>query len=130
MDYSNFYNATPEQVKRIQERLDKDRAKALRRIERKQSILGFIRPVVYTPLSILFRALSVIVRALGWVASLGLIAGFYYAYKVISAIANGASFRQVDGVLNAVVFLAAPFAIYAVAELTERIYLYFDENRF
>lgn len=130
MDYSNFYNATPEQVKRVQERLDKDRAKALRRIERKQSILGFIRPVVYTPLSILFRAISIVTRALGWVASLGLVAGIYYAYIVISAIADGTPIGQIDEVLNAVVFLVAPFVIYAAAELTERIYLYFDENRF
>lgn len=121
--------STPEQVRKVEMRLKKDREKALRRMEIKQSIFAFFRAIIYTPLSIAFHAISFVARGIGWVASFGMLVGVYYAYKVISAMIDGAPLSDTDLIWKAVFFLIAPFIVYAFAEITENIYLYFDENR-
>ena len=95
-----------------------------------RSFLGFIRSVVYTPLSIAFRAVSVVTRIIAGISSLGLIAGVYCLYQSFCALKDGVPWGEIETLSQAGSFIVFPFIAYFVAEVTERIWIYLHDNAF
>lgn len=113
----------------IEERNEKLRRNAKRDAIIK-SILSCVRTIVYTPLSIAFHAVSFVTRGIGCVSAFGMLIGGYHLYKGISDITNGVSFGEINAFEKAVPFFIVPFIAYGISVITEKIYLYFENNAF
>lgn len=94
------------------------------------AILSALRTIIYTPLSIAFHVISIVSRIIGGVSSVGLLLGAYDVYQGVRELMNGVPFSEIAMFGKAVPFIVTPFAAYAVAVITEHIYLYFENNNF
>ena len=94
------------------------------------NLFSGLRTVIYTPLSIAFHAVSFIARGIGFISSFGLIVSVYYFYQSFCAFSNGTPLKEINTIEAAIMFLIFPFIAYGIAEITERIYGYFEDNAF
>ena len=106
----------------------------LRRIQKREriteSILGGLRTIIYTPLSIAFHAVSFVAKGVGFISAFGLIIGAYQMYQAIRMIATGTPIGEVENMTSAVTLLILPFIAYGISVVTEKIYRYFENNAF
>lgn len=106
------------------------RDEKLRKIRRREaffeSIMSCVRPIVFTPLSIMFHLISFVARGIGCVSSFGLVLGFYRLYQSFVAFKNGVPLGEIDTIGKALPLIFVPFIAYAVSEITGRIYEYFE----
>lgn len=102
------------------------------RLGRKEEILSVIRSIirriVYTPLGILFHAISFIAKIVGGISAIGMIAGFWYTYRVFVLLKNGMKLGDIKEIKLALVFLIFPFIAYGISVITEKAWEYFEDN--
>lgn len=126
MDNIEVHFYTEEEMREYRERE--------RKMEKREKffakIFSCLRCIFYTPLSIAFHAVSFVARGIGFVSSFGLIAGVYYLYQSFVAFRNGVPLAEIETLLTGIELVVAPFIIYAIAEISERIYHWFENNAF
>lgn len=113
----------------IEYRREKDR-KRKRREAFYAKVKSCLRCIFYTPLSIAFHAVSFVSRGIGFIASFGLIAGVYYLYQSFVAFRNNVPLAEIEVLSKGILLTVLPFIVYAIAEITERLYRWFENNAF
>lgn len=122
------YGYIPTQEERV--KIEKRRKRIHKREAFFENLRDIMRPVIFTPLSVVFHIISFVTKGIGYISSVGLIAGFYYLYKSIEALINGVPFGEIDTFVKAVAFIIIPFAAFGISVVTERIYCYFENNAY
>jgi len=119
---------TPEQ----QRAFEVSQAEKERKAKRREDILftiGYhVKPIFFTPLSIMFHIITFVFRIIGDIASVAMIYGLYCAYKAFTAWRAGTAYA--DNAKTAVMLIVFPFAAFAVAKLTELAWTYFEDNKY
>ena len=110
---------------------DKLIAKMNRRYEKEQEIKSKIclalKPIFFTPLSIMFCVLTFVFRVIGGVTSVALPFGIYFTYKCLMQWrTNGVATERLRASIASILF---PFIASAFAILTEKLWNYFEENK-
>lgn len=111
---------------------DKRIAQLNRRYEREQEIKAKIclvlKPIFFTPLSIMFHVLTFVFRVIGGVASVALPFGIYFTYKyLVEWRMNGVC---PEGLRTSIAVIIFPFIAFAFATLSEKLWCYFEDNRY
>ena len=88
----------------------------------------FLKPIIYTPLSILFHIVTFVFRIVGGIASVAMIYGIYCGYKAFTALRAGEAFS--GDLKTAVMLIIFPFAAFAIAVIAEKLWSYFEDNRY
>ena len=119
---------TSEETLRM-ERFERVRnARAERREEILSAICNIVREIVFRPLGILFHAISFISKIIGGVSAIGMLAGFWYAYKAFHAWKSGMTLSEITEIRSALVFLIFPFIAYSISVIAEKAWAYFEDN--
>lgn len=124
---------TDELGKRLCEMMEKDNQRYRRRqvIKKIMSRIGkILRRIFYPPLAVAFHAIAFIARTFGFISSFGLLVAAYNVYEMVVGMKSGIPFRELENIKSTGLLLTLPFMAYAVANLTENIYEYFEENEF
>lgn len=98
-----------------------------RQLEWKVRIGMFLKPIIYTPLSILFHIVTFVFRIVGGIASVAMIYGIYCGYKAFTAWRAGEAFS--GDLKTAVMLIIFPFAAFAIAVIAEKLWSYFEDKR-
>lgn len=119
---------TPEQKRAF----EMSQAKKERKEKKREDIfftIGYhVKPVFFTPLSIMFHILTFVFRIIGGIASVAMIYGIYCAYKAFTAWNAGVAYE--DNVKTAVMLIIFPFIAFAVAKIAELAWTYFEDNKY
>ena len=111
---------------------EKRAAELSRKYEREKEVktkIGFfLKPIFYTPLAIMFHIITFVSRIIGGIASVAMIYGIYCAYKAFSAWKAGTVYT--GDIKTIVMLLVFPFIAFAIATVSERLWCYFDDNRY
>lgn len=99
-----------------------------RQLEWKVRIGMFLKPIIYTPLYILFHIVTFVFRIVGGIASVAMIYGIYCGYKAFTAWRAGEAFA--GNLKTAVMLMIFPFAAFAIAVIAEKLWSYFEDNRY
>lgn len=101
-----------------------------RKAEFFEKVLSLLRCIFFPPLSTAFHLVSFVSRGIGFIASFGLIVGVYNLYQSFVAFRNNVPLAEIETLSKGVSFIILPFIVYAIAEITERIYVWFEDNTF
>ena len=96
--------------------------------EIKEKTGAILKPIFFTPLAIMFHIITFVFRIIGGIASVAMIYGIYCAYKAFSAWRDGTAYGA--DMKTSAVLIIFPFIAFGVATIAERIWCYFDENRY
>ena len=120
-------NLTPISEEEAKKR-EKKRESVVKSKARRKGVVGAVKNIVCTPLSIAFHAISFVSKGVGYISSFGLIAGFYYLYQSFSALFKGVAFAEIESFGKAVPFLIFPFIAYGISVVTEKVWLYLESQ--
>ena len=120
-------NLTPISEEEAKKR-EKKRESVVKSKARRKCVVGAVKNIVCTPLSIAFHAISFVSKGVGYISSFGLIAGFYYLYQSFSALFKGVAFAEIESFGKAVPFLIFPFIAYGISVVTEKVWLYLESQ--
>ncbi len=119
---------SPEQ----QREFEISQAKKERKTQRRESIfftiIYHVKPIFFTPLSIIFHIITFVFRIIGGIASVAMIYGIYCACK--SFVAWKAGMAYADNAKIAAVLIAFPFVAFMIAKLAELAWTYFENNKY
>lgn len=120
--------ATKEEMWEAERRIAELNRKYARQEEIKSKIGYFLKPIFYTPLAFLFHVITFVSRIVGAVACIAMLYGIYCGYKAFTAWRAGEAFA--DNAKAAAMLIIFPFIAYAIAEVAERIWGYFEDNKY
>lgn len=119
---------TESQAKANDVRIEQLNRRYEREAEIKEKVSLILKPVFFTPLSIMFHVLTVISRIVGAITSVALPFAIYFTYKYIS------EWRTIgvcpDGLRFSVAALIFPFIAFGMAALFEKLWCFFEDNRY
>lgn len=118
------FNNIDENVRRAEKTIIKER----RKYERNQEISRCFRVVVFTPLSISFKVISVIARLVGSISSIGMPYGLYCFYRAWISYKNGIEISEIQSVFYVWLFIVLPLAAFLIYFLSDKLYYYFFRN--
>lgn len=90
---------------------------------------GALKAIILTPITVALSLVSMAMRLIAYVSSVGLIVSGYYFIQSIRAFQNEVPFLEIPELPKALYWLAIPFVVYTVAIVTERFYWYLDAVR-
>ena len=120
-------NLTPISEEEAKKR-EKKRESVVKKKARRNGVVGAVKNIICTPLSIAFHAISFVSKGVGYISSFGLIAGFYYLYQSFSALFKGVAFADIESFGKAVPFIIFPFIAYGISVVTEKVWLYLESQ--
>ena len=120
--------ATKEEMIAAQHRIDELNRKYARQEEIKNKIGYFLKPIFFHATRVLFHFITFISRLAGAVSCIAMLYGLYCGYKAFTAWRAGETFTA--NVKTAVILIALPFIAYGIAEISERIWHYFEDNKY
>lgn len=120
--------ATKEEMRETERRIAELNRKYARQEEIKGKIGYFLKPIFYTPLAFLFHVITFASRIVGAVACVAMLYGIYCGYKAFTAWRAGEAFA--GDAKTAAVLIVFPFIAYTIAEISERIWGYFEDNKY
>ena len=123
-----YHVATKEEMMAAQRRIDELNRKYARQEEIKSKIGYFLKPIFFTPLAFLFHVITFVSRIIGAIACIAMLYGIYCGYKAFAAWRAGEAFSE--NVKTAAMLIIFPFIAYAIAEIAERIWGYFEDNKY
>lgn len=120
--------ATQEEMMEAERRIAELNRKYARQEEIKNKIIYFLKPIFFTPLAFIFHVITFVSRIAGAVACIALLYGLYCGYKAFTAWRAGEAFT--GDAKTAAILIISPFIAYAIAEISERIWSYFEDNKY
>ena len=117
-----------DEFEKMQKRKNRKKKANERRSVMKNGVLGGLRKIICTPLSIAFHAVAFVSKGIGYISSFGLIAGVYFLYQSFSAMKSGVPFSEVDTFGKAISFIIFPFIAYGISVIAEKVWLYLEEK--